>query len=215
MGVLMLLQNVYDAAFSQYGMVLEGYDFKAMIDTLNAKTEAPADRVIYVASSPDLEALPVFKDLENRLFGGLPIQAGYCNGTNTMLNCLEYHRGSEAFVAADDIILLLANKQDIVNYSIDTAKIEAFLVPKGTGVLYYETALHYAPARADGAFRTVIVLPRTTNTDMPKITPTHKEDNLLWGRNKWLIAHPDSPEAKQGAFIGLTGKNIDITKDIP
>ena len=35
----------------------------------------------------------------------------------------------------------------------------------------------------------------------------------LTARNKWLLAHPDSSEAKTGAHIGLTGKNIDITEN--
>ncbi|MDR1248140.1 MAG: DUF4867 family protein [Treponema sp.] len=210
----MILHHVHDAVFNRYGMVLEGYDFKTMIDTLETNTEAPADRTIYVSSDPRLEVLRIFRELENRLFGGLPAQAGYCNGTNTLLNCLEYHRGSEACIAAEDIILLLAAKQDIVDCVIDTSKVEAFLVPKGTGVLYYETTLHYAPTKADGPFRAVIVLPRTTNTAAPKITPANREDKTLFARNKWLLAHPDSPEAKQGAFPGLAGKNIDITKDI-
>jgi hypothetical protein len=213
-GILMLLRNVYDAAFNEYGIVLDGYDFKDMINVLENHTEKPSDRVVYVPSEPRLEALPVFKELENRLFGGLPIQAGYCNGYNTMLNCLEYHRGSEAFVAADDIVLLLAKKQDLVNFTIDTSKVEAFMVPKGTGLLYYETTLHYAPAKADGSFRSVILLPWATNTKKPEIKTTNKEDAILFARNKWLVAHSESPEAKQGAVIGLTGKNIDIQRDI-
>ena len=32
----------------------------------------------------------------------------------------------------------------------------------------------------------------------------------MTARNKWLLAHPDSEEAKNGARIGLVGKNIDI-----
>jgi hypothetical protein len=36
------------------------------------------------------------------------------------------------------------------------------------------------------------------------------EDVLLWARNKWLIAHAESDEARQGAFVGLVGENIDI-----
>ena len=36
------------------------------------------------------------------------------------------------------------------------------------------------------------------------------EDALLTARNKWLLAHPESNEAKNGAKIGLTGENIDI-----
>ncbi|MDR1031017.1 MAG: DUF4867 family protein [Treponema sp.] len=210
----MLLRSVYDKTFNEYGIVLEGYDFKDMIRVLENHTEKPVDRVIYVPSDSGLEMLPVFKELENRLFGGLSIQAGYCNGYNTMLNCLEYHRGSEAFVAADDLVLLLARKQELVDFKIDTSQVEAYMVPKGTGLLYYETTLHYAPAKADGSFRSVILLPRATNTKMPEIKTANKEDKLLFSRNKWLIAHSESPEAKQGAVVGLMGKNIDIRRDI-
>ena len=49
-----------------------------------------------------------------------------------------------------------------------------------------------------------------TNTEKPDITPKTPEDKLLWARNKWLLAHPESAEAKQGAHIGLAGENINI-----
>ena len=42
------------------------------------------------------------------------------------------------------------------------------------------------------------------------MTNQTSEDRLLWARNKWLLAHPDSNETKQGAYIGLAGENIDI-----
>ena len=35
-------------------------------------------------------------------------------------------------------------------------------------------------------------------------------DAYLWACNKWLLAHPDSAEAAQGAPAALTGENIDI-----
>jgi hypothetical protein len=76
-GVFMILRNVYDKTFNEYGIVLEGYDFKGMVNILENHTEKPADRVIYAPSDSRLEPLPVFRELENRLFGGLPIQAGY------------------------------------------------------------------------------------------------------------------------------------------
>ena len=40
----------------------------------------------------------------------------------------------------------------------------------------------------------------------------NEEDTWLTARNKWLLAHPESTEAKSGAHIGLTGKNIDISE---
>ena len=33
-------------------------------------------------------------------------------------------------------------------------------------------------------------------------------------RNKWLLAHPESKEAKNGAHIGLCGVNIDIKEEL-
>jgi hypothetical protein len=210
----MKLNSVSDKAFKPYGIVLEGYDFTALLKTLDETTEKPSSGVIYVPSDPKLEALPVFKDLRDRAFGGIPIQIGYCNGFNTKLNCLEYHRGSEICVASDDIIMLLAKLQDVEQGRIDGSKVEAFSLPKGTGILYYETSMHYAPAKPRAPYRSIIVLPKGTNTDLPAIKPGNAEDKLLRARNKWLFAHADAPEAKQGAAIGVTGKNIDVEMDL-
>lgn len=74
----------------------------------------------------------------------MPIQIGFCNGTNTKLNCVEYHRDSEINIPCEDMILLLGKQTDITpDYHLDTATIRAFLVPAGTAVeVYaYNTAL--------------------------------------------------------------------------
>lgn len=34
---------------------------------------------------------------------------------------------------------------------------------------------------------------------------------LLRARNKWLLAHPQSPEAAQGAWSGLRGENLYVS----
>ena len=60
----------------------------------------------------------------------------------------------------------------------------------------------------------MVALPMGTNTEKPDITPKSPEDKLLWARNKWLLAHPESGEAKQGAHIGLSGENVDIANSI-
>jgi hypothetical protein len=210
----MKLKSVFDKEFKPYGVVLEGYDFTGLLKTLEEISDKPNDGVIYVPSDPKLEALPIFAEFRDRLFGGIPIQIGYCNGFNTKLNCLEYHRGSEACVAADDVIMLLAKLQDVEDGKIDASKVEAFSLPKGTGILYYETSMHYAPSKPKAPYRSIIVLPRETNTELPKFKAVTAEDKLLWARNKWLIAHPDAPESAQGAHTGVLGKNPDVEKDI-
>ena len=187
----MKTQSVFDDAFRTYGRVVDGYDYKLLLERLEAGTPKPADSVVYVPSVAEL---------------------GYCNGTNTKLNCFEYHRDSEIDIAADDAILLVARQQDIVDGKIDSSRTEAFLCPKGTGVELYATTLHYAPcsAKKGEGFRVVIVLPKGTNEDAPEITVANDNDKYLWARNKWLIAHPDSAEAADGAQVGITGDNIDI-----
>lgn len=208
----MRIQKISSAAFKQYGFVVKGYDFSEMLECLNKQTQKPADQVIYEPTDKDLEALASAKQLETNFYGGMPIQVGYCNGYNRKLNCLEYHRGTEVNIAADDIILLLASKQKMKDGRLNTSTVEAFLLPAGTAVALYETALHYAPCCANGkdGFRVVVVLPRDTNTEKPAISVKNEEDKLLWARNKWLIAHPDSSEAAQGAVVGLNGKNITV-----
>lgn len=211
----MKIQKVTDAAFATYGRVVDEYDYKELLEVLDHTTEAPADAVIYVPGDANLEATSAMKDLQANCYGGMPIQIGYCNGTNSKLNCLEYHRDSEINVAADDVILLVATMTDVVDGKIDSSKVQAFYLEKGMAVEVYATTLHYAPCSAKPGehFRVVIVLPKGTNTDKPEITIKNEEDKRLFACNKWLIAHPDTNEATQGAYVGITGKNIDLTVD--
>ncbi len=204
----MKIQKVTDPAFGRYGQVLEGYDFTGLMKEMK-HTPVPED-VIYVPSVEELEALDVMKDLQNKGYGGLPIQIGYCNGHNKKLNAVEYHRNSEINVAVTDLILLIGHQQDIEpDHTYDTSKIEAFLVPAGTGIEVYATTLHYAPCHVnEGGFQCVVVLPKGTNTDLTFQTEKTGEDSLMTAKNKWLIAHEDAKI--EGAFNGLKGENITI-----
>jgi hypothetical protein len=142
----------------------------------------------------------------------MPFEFGCCNGRNTKLNCLEYHRDSEFNLGTEDFILLLAKMDDIVDGVLDTAKAKAFFVPKGVLVEVYATTLHYAPCHVDAqkGFHVLVALPAGTNTDYRPGGGANALDATLWARNKWLLAHPDSAEAKDGAVVGLKGVNIDI-----
>ena len=204
----MKIQKVTDPAFRKYGQVLEGYDFTGLIKEMK-HTPVPED-VIYVPSVEELEALDIMKDLQNKGYGGLPIQIGYCNGHNKKLNAVEYHRNSEINVAVTDLVLLIGHQQDIEpDHTYDTSKIEAFLVPAGTGIEVYATTLHYAPCHVnEGGFQCVVVLPKGTNTDLTFQTEKTGEDSLMTAKNKWLIAHEDAKI--EGAFNGLKGENITL-----
>ena len=116
-------------------------------------------------------------------------------------------------MAVTDLVLLIGHQQDIApDFTYDTANIEAYLVPAGTGIEVYATTLHYAPCHVnDAGFQCVVVLPRGTNTDLTFQTETDGEDRLQTAKNKWLIAHEDAKI--QGAFNGLKGKNISLDEE--
>lgn len=206
----MNIKKVTDADFKKYGHILKNYDCSELIKKMQS-TPLPSD-VIYEPSIKILEDLKIAEELRIREYGELPIQIGYCNGNNHLLNAVEYHRSSEINVAVTDLILLLGSQQDIEeDYSYDTSNIEAFFVPAGTIIEVYATTLHYAPcnANADG-FKCVVVLPKDTNLPLENKIKKADEDTLLFAKNKWLIGHKDTDLGDQGAFIGLKGTNISV-----
>ena len=205
----MRIQQLTAPSFRRYGRVLT-YDCTGpLLEELN-HTPLPDQEVVYVPSDPDLERLDSASVFQDRAFGGLPVQIGYCNGNNHFLNALEYHRSSEINIAADDLILLLGLRQDLSDgFTYDTAKIEGFLVPAGTAVELYATTLHYAPVSvSDSNFRCIVILPKGTNEPLISMPLQEGEDCLLAARNKWLIALKLHTEMLW--FCGLTGENIYI-----
>ena len=210
----MKIYPVTDPAFKPYGRIVEGYPVEGILAAL--KTTPIPENVAYVAKVDCLHAAPDAETVGTGLFGGMPFQLGYCNGHNTKLNCLEYHRDSEFNLGTEDFILLIAKQDEMVDGKLDVSKVKAFRVPAGVMVECYATTLHYAPCHADPAkgFQVLIALPLNTNTDYRPGGGANTEDRQLWARNKWLIAHPDTSEAAEGAFVGLIGENIDIKDDI-
>ena len=211
----MQIYKVTDPEFAPYGKVLEGYDVDELFKALDEKTPLP-EGVEYLMSCADLEYTKAFGLLQNNAYGGMPIQIGYCNGHNTKLNCLEYHRDSELNIGSTDFILLLAKEDEIVDGKLDTSKVKAFYAKKGQVVEVFGTSLHYAPcsAKKGEGFKVTIVLPKGTNGAAPKMSCKNEEDKWLTACNKWLLAHAEADEAKDGAYVGLTGVNIDIAADI-
>lgn len=207
----MKIYDVTDKEFCEYGKIVDGYDTAPIVSALEKDTPLP-ENTDYVPEEPALQNLAAAKAMADSLYGGMPVQFGWCNGHNTKLNCLEYHRDSEFNLGTEDFILLLAKESDVVDYKLDTSAVKAFRVPKGVLVEVYATSLHYAPCHTDPAkgFKVMVALPKGTNTAKPDMPVKNIEDKLLFAKNKWLLAHSESSEAQNGAVIGITGENIDI-----
>ena len=209
----MLVLPIHNEAFKAYGNVLSGYDFNGLCLTAKKEIALPKEGTDYEPGVPALESLPAAKELKDRIYGGMDIQVGHCSGQNSHLNGLEYHKGNEVIVAVTPLVLLLAAITDMHDFStIDSKKVKAFYMEEKEAVELYGTTLHFAPCRADkGGFMAIIVLPKGTNFPLDsENTRAEGEDRLLLMKNKWLIAHPESDAARDGAYAGITGENIEV-----
>lgn len=204
--------SVFDEEFAPYGKVIEGFDMSEMIAVME-QTEIPENGNVYLASIDALETCSVFKSIQNVFYGGMPIQAGYCNGRNTTYNGFEYHKGSEINVAVTDFMLVLGHRWQIQNNEFHVGNEKVFYVPKGTVIEMYQTTLHLSPCRvSDEGFKDIVILPKGTNTPLVhKEQSDNEESKLLLQTNKWVLAHPErEPLIKQGAHPGLIGENKEL-----
>lgn len=207
------IYSVFDNEFKTYGNVITGYDFSNMISYMENETAIPENGNVYFASVDELEKCTPFVEIQNVFYGGMPIQAGYCNGRNSTYNGFEYHKGSEINVAVTDFMLVLGHTWQIENNEFFVGNEKVFFVPKGTAIEMYQTTLHLSPCKvADDGFKGIVILPKGTNTPLDKkVKNDDLESQLLLQKNKWVIAHKDrEPLVKQGAHIGLIGENKEL-----
>jgi hypothetical protein len=202
-----------DKEFRRYGTAAAGYDFSAMLDHAR-RLPLPDEGVEYIRTIPALEGDDLARRLAAEIFEGMAVQVGLCQGRNSRLNAVEWHPSSELLVAATDLLLLLGSVADITGGSYDSSLIRGCIVPAGKAVVLFRTTLHFAPVHTGpGGFKALIILPELTNAPLDGPPADAKQDPLLFSVNKWLIAHPESPQAGRGAHTGITGDNIEIITD--
>jgi len=205
---------VTDASFGHYAKVLTAFDPTKVIEWA-LKAGVSSEGTEYEPSVALLEAPCAFNQaMSEQVYGGMPMQVGWCYGKNNRLGALEYHKGNEVDVCVTDMILLLGHVQDIVwgeSISYDTSRVQAFYAPAGTVVELPAWNLHYAPIQIVGSeeFISLVYLPKGTNTDLAFSPTKQGEAQLLFAVNKWLLAHPkDKALAKAQAYPGLSGDDI-------
>ena len=198
------IHSVNDPAFKPYGRVVE-MDTKAFCETAEAAVTFPEEGSKYLASVPELEALPEAARLREELCGQLDEQIGLCFGHSNRLNALEWHTCNEFNVAVRELVLLLAKRSDLDDDGrLDASKVKAFYLAQGEMIEVYSDTLHFCPCEVtkDG-FSAIVGLQRGTNLPLE-----NRQQGLLWAKNKWLIAHEENtPLVQRGAVPGIYGEN--------
>lgn len=207
------LHSVLDGEFAPYGRVLTlDAHTRAELFAALASTPVPEEGNSYEASSPALENTDAARVFSLSIFGSMETQSGYCNGHGRTLNAFEYHKCSEVNFTTTGLVLLLALPEDMEDGNIESSRTVGFYLPPDVPVEIYPRVLHFAPcAAAEEGFRCLVILEKGVNTPLPTInTSAPGEEKLLWMRGKWLTCHPDSPQAKKGAYQGIHGENIEL-----
>lgn len=204
----MKIYSVHDNEFKQFGRVID-VDVTELLETAK-KVEMPESGSKYVPSLEAFEELPIKEYFQDEIFGQMPMQLGFCWGYNDTMNALEWHTCSEINVATEDQVLLLGDIRDMEkDNKYNSEKVRAFKLKKGETIEIYATTLHYCPIHCDAkiGFGSVVGLTKGTNTPLDK----KPETNLLFAKNKWLIAHEDNEALKaRGASSTIYGENYKL-----
>ena len=200
------IHSVHEAVFASYGRFIE--DDTTEICAAAEKLPFPEEGSRYVAAEDSLEATEFAKRLREEYCGQLDEQVGICYGHSNRLNALEWHTCNEFNVAVRPLVLLLAKRGDMDEKGrLDAAKVKAFYLAQGEMIEVYSDTLHFCPCEVttDG-FSSIVGLQRDTNLPLQD-----RKQELLWARNKWLIAHEDNaPLVARGAVPGIYGENWTI-----
>lgn len=205
------LYSVEDAEFRPYGRLLPCTGSKDFVPQMAAQPIPEAGNC-YVASVPALEDTDFIAQVRRAAFGMMDVQAGYCNGRGHTLNALEYHKCSEVNFTTTGLVLLLALPGDLQDGKLNSGCVKGFYLPPCTAVEIFPQVLHFAPCRvSEDGFNCLVVLEKGVNSPIDGVDITAPGENkLLWMRGKWMTCHADSPQAANGAFVGISGENIDL-----
>lgn len=196
--------------FIKYGAIHSGYDISDI--TKYAYDHKVPSGITYIPEIPALHEFDTIPKIQERIFGGLTVQAGWCRGYNLCVNALEYHKTSEVILAVTDILLSTGRSSDISEGCYDIHRIEYFFVPAGTVIELAPHTLHFAPIQTESnEFIAIIILPKDTNLPLGGGDENSNERSLfLFAKNKWLLAYPGSPQSEAGAVEALLGEKICI-----
>lgn len=207
-----LLFSIFDSEFLKYGAIIEKINFAQIGQYMKDYTAIPKQGNCYVANDEKLKSIVEIEELQYSVFGGMEIQAGFCNGHSHVLNAMEWHACAEVSYAETDLVLFLGRKEDLKDLGNEkrfhSRDAKAFFVPRGTGFQLYAETMHFAPvAVSDEGFKCLVVLEEGVNSDIKK----EKQKGDLFKKNKWMIAHKDREDLiANGVREGIDGINLEL-----
>ncbi len=205
------IYSVNDREFSSYGKVIKA-DTYELCEIVRNSVEFPEAGSRYTAALEPLDTSDAAAKFRAVFCGELDEQMGLCWGHSGRLNALEWHTCNEFNIAVRELVLLLAKRSDMDEQNrLDSAKVKAFYLGTGEMIEVFADTLHFCPCEVtSNGFACIVGLERGTNLPLEG---EKKPGQLLWMKNKWLIAHKENAAMlEKGAFPGIFGDNIEINR---
>jgi len=207
------ITSVFDDSFKKFGVIHKGFKIDKLLGYLDRNQVN--DEIVYIADVPEMrkELAGQLDPIMKSVYAGMDVQVGQCYGRNNTLNALEYHQGSEVYIHATDMILLLGLDEDIKwpEGTYDSSLIRAFYAPRGYVIELRGGCMHYAGVNVFHKEGINLIVSLLNNTNSPIDFNVGKEvrDKLLIAKNTWFLAHPEYGPAKSaGWHLGITGENF-------
>jgi Domain of unknown function (DUF4867) len=206
--------SVFDDSFKEFGMVHEGFKIDTILDYIK-RNNIVADDIVYVADVPEMrkELAGQMDPILESIYAGMEVQTGVCYGRNNILNGLEYHQGSEAYILGTGMVMMLGLDEEIKwpQGTYDSSLIKFFYAPKDSVIELRGGCMHYAGANVyqKEGISVIVNLLNKTNTPIDFKIGNQGRDKLLIAKNTWFIAHPEyEPARNAGWHLGITGENF-------
>jgi hypothetical protein len=207
------IASVFDDNFKRFGVIHKGFKIDKLLEYLDHNEVN--DEIAYTADVPEMreELADQLEPIMYSIYAGMDVQIGMCHGRNNVLNALEYHHGSEVYIHATDMILMVALESDIKwpEGTYDSSLVKSYYVPKGCVVELRSGCMHYAGVNVfkKKGLNLIVSLLKDTNSKINFKANHQNRDKLIIAKNTWLLAHPDySPAKTAGWHLGITGENI-------
>lgn len=202
------IRGITNVTFRKYGMIVTGCDFEDMIKYMEERTPIPEEGCVHVSSIKSMGKYECTRHIQDNYFGEIPIQIGYCNGINSKLNCLTYHKSNTILLAVTDMVIFVGRVQDIYDSQYEVSKAEAYFVPEGVAIELYSCTLYSLPCRIEpSGFKCLKIGLKGTGAAAKNVDIS---DGPI-KKNEWILAHPSYSIDMDGIKLNnLLGENVEI-----
>jgi len=210
LNILLYPPPVDDPKFEAFGIPYWDLDATGFVKSMkNNFNGEMSDQVVYEPKVDALQNDPLIAQIQEKIYGGKPVQVGWIYGNNAKLDFLEYNGDIVTLIPAENSVIFVGDKANLdqSSWKFDTGKVSAFFMPANSVVSIKPDTLHSAPIRVANSTGqlTAVIVP--AGVGLEPATPGTGIDQALATNGRWIFALPG---IAGGYYEGLTGSNKEI-----